>query len=126
MNLMGTRERIGGRRSWCATAVVLAACLGGLAAGDAQARVVTCSPPTTRGSVGFILSARGMSCGQATSYYRRHNGDQHVPISAGQVTHIGTFTCLVYQDLTPPGPSDTWVRIRCANGARAFRLEYGV
>jgi len=127
MNLIGTWERIGGRHLRCATALVLATCLGGLAADDAQARVVTCSPPTTRGgSVGFILSARGMSCGQATRYYQRHNGDQHVPISTGKVTHIGSFTCRVYQDLTPPGPSDTWVRIRCTRGARAFRLEYGV
>ncbi|HKG04764.1 MAG TPA: hypothetical protein VKB03_16450 [Conexibacter sp.] len=67
-----------------------------------------------------------MTCSGAYGFYRRHHGDQHVPISKGEVTYIGRFACHVYQDLTPPGPSDSWVRVRCARGRKAFRLEYAV
>jgi hypothetical protein len=78
------------------------------------------------GGVGRILSVRDITCVQAARFYRRHHGDQHVPISKGAVGHVGKFTCVVYQDLTPPGPSDTWVRIRCTHSRQAFRLEYAV
>jgi hypothetical protein len=100
---------------------------GALPAG-AQGAVRSCSQSAQSGSttIGRILSVRGMTCAAAARYYARHQGDRHVPIAKGKVTHIGTFTCRVYQDLTPPGPSDTWVRIRCSSGQRAFRLEYGV
>jgi hypothetical protein len=92
----------------------------------ASAGVRSCPRRADQPTIGQILSVRNMTCSGAYAYYRRHHGDQHVPISKGQVTHIGRFACHVYQDLTPPGPSDTWVRIRCVHGSKAFRLEYGV
>lgn len=108
-----------------ACAMTLVALTGSAEAGSG---VKSCPgrPGYPTDGVASILSVRSMSCGEAARYYRRHDGDQHTPIQAGRVRQIGKFRCAVYQDLTPPGPSDTWVRVRCVHSAQAFRYEYGV
>jgi hypothetical protein len=112
----------------CAVVAAMAAAFACAAPAAAASNVYTCPgrPGLDTGGIGSILSVRNMTCAQAASYYRRHRGDQHVPISTGVVKYIGKFRCSVYQDLTPPGPSDTWVRIRCTHSRQAFRVEYGV
>lgn len=112
----------------CLHVIVVLALMGAVSAasGTASAAVVTCNQTKVGSDVGLMLSARGMSCRSAAVYYHRHRGDNHVPIHTGIVRHIGRFACRVYQDLTPPGPSDTWVRIRCVSGRQAFRLEWGL
>ena len=96
-----------------------------IVAPPAPATVSSC-PQVEQQTVGRILSVRNMTCSGAARFYQRHDGDQHVPLAKGEVTYIGRFACHVYQDLTPPGPSDAWVRIRCVHARKAFRLEYGV
>lgn len=111
--------------------IALAACLLGLAVvgatpPPAAAAVRSCSLEVDSPPLVTILSVRNMSCHGAARYYLRHDGSQNVPLRKGEVTRIGDFRCRVYEDLTPPGPSDSDVRIRCSHGRRAFRFEYAV
>jgi len=39
---------------------------------------------------------------------------------------MGSFTCTLYKDLTPPGASDEDVIARCVAGARGFQFQYAV
>lgn len=119
---------VGLRLSGAALVASAVALLAATPAAVATPRVRTCSAKSVAysPSVGRVLSVRAISCRGAMDYYLRHKGVQNVPTRKGQVTRIGAFSCRVYQDLTPPGPSDLWVRIRCTDRHRAFRLEYGV
>lgn len=48
------------------------------------------------------------------------------PIGLGARAMIDGFRCHVYEDDTPPGPSDVDEKIRCARGSKAFRYRYAV
>ena len=92
----------------------------------AAANVRACSVTVDAPPLVKILSVRNISCQGAAGYYVRHDGSQNVPVQKGEVKRIGEFRCRVYQDLTPPGPSDSDLRIRCSHGRKAFRFEYAV
>ena len=102
---------------------VLSALALGVPSAEASAR--SCRNAYAATSPAAITSVRNLTCRAAVRYYDRHHGGSHVSLHRGGHFRIGNFACVTYADLTPPGPSDSYVLARCVRGVQAFRFEYG-
>jgi hypothetical protein len=96
-------------------------------AGRAQISAVrTCRGNHDAEGLATILSVRNMSCAGAVGALERGDFLSKNPIGLGAKAKIGGFRCRVYEDDTPPGPSDVDEKLRCVHGRKAFRYRYAV
>lgn len=92
----------------------------------AASTVRDCGPGHHVSFLATVLSVRNMSCDGAEQILERGKFMEKTPIGLGAKAKIGGFRCHVYEDDTPPGPSDVDEKIRCVHGRKAFRYRYAV
>jgi len=73
-----------------------------------------------------ILEVGNMSCAGAVRALEHGDFLSKNPIGLGATAKIGGFRCRVYEDDTPPGPSDVDEKLRCVHGRKSFRYRYAV
>jgi hypothetical protein len=123
----------GSRRSLVAGALLTVVTLAWLAGPAAPARGAFVSagtsgcPRSTEGAgPGRIFRVRNMSCADALAVWERGRGWMHVSLTQGDHFKVGSYRCVTYLNLTPPGPSDADVHSRCSRGRHEFWLVYAI